>query len=111
MADTAGLPLPDFDQMTLGDVQHRVRALNETELRALLNHECAHAARVPMLEILEARLRELEAGAQPSPGDPRNAPAVEPPSGGSRVQESTAAQANTPLRHGVANQTPKRGLP
>lgn len=105
------LPLPDFDQLALGDVLHRIRALDASQLQELLVHEAGHAARVPVLEILEARMRELDAGAEPSGGDPRNAPGIEPTPGGSPVQQSTAAQANTPLRHGVASQTPKRGLP
>jgi hypothetical protein len=78
MSEGTDLPLTDFDQMSLGDVMHRVRALDENQLEALLTHEAGHAARVPMLEILEARLRELQAGAQPSEGDPTNAPAGEP---------------------------------
>jgi hypothetical protein len=109
MTDSGDLPLPDYDQMTLGDLQHRARSLNESELETILNYEAGHAARVPVLEILEARQRELQAGAEPSSGDPRRAPAVGTTPGGSPVQESTAAEANTPLRHGVANQTPKRG--
>jgi hypothetical protein len=108
---TDELPLPDYDQLTLGDLQHRIRSLSVDELNAVLNHEAGHAARVPVFEILEARLRELEDGAEPAPGDPRRAPRVESTPGGSQVQQSTAAEANTPLRHGVANQTPNRGLP
>jgi len=79
MTDAKDLPIPDFDQVALGDLLHRVRALNEDELNTILTHEAGHAARVPVLEILEARLRELQAGAQPSPGDPRRAPGIEPP--------------------------------
>lgn len=111
MTDSANLPLPDYDQLTIGDLQHRIRSLNAAELQAVLTHEAGHAARVPVLEILESRVRELEGGAQPSAGDPRRAPGVQSTPGGSPVQESTAAEANTPLRHGVAGQTPKRGLP
>ncbi|KWX56625.1 hypothetical protein [Mycobacterium sp. NAZ190054] len=111
MTTSGDLPLPDYDQLTIGDLQHRIRSLTETELQAVLTHEAGHAARVPVLEVLEARLRELQDGAEPSSGDPRRAPEVQSTPGGSPVQESTAAQANTPLRHGVANQTPNRGLP
>ncbi|WNG85454.1 hypothetical protein C6A87_015955 [Mycobacterium sp. ITM-2016-00317] len=111
MTTSADLPLPDYDQLTTGDLQHRIRSLTEAELQTVLTHEAGHAARVPVLEILEARLRELQDGAQPSPGDPRRAPGVQSNPGGSPVSESTAAEANTPLRHGVANQTPKRGRP
>jgi hypothetical protein len=105
------LPLPDYDEMSLGDIRSRIRSLDEEALTAVMTHEASHAARVPVFEVLEARLRELQQGADPSPGDPANAPAVEHSSGGSRVQEATAAEANTPLRHGVAQQTPNRGRP
>ncbi|CAN3129403.1 hypothetical protein ACNUDN_15865 [Mycobacterium sp. smrl_JER01] len=111
MTNPADLPIPDFDQLTLGDLAHRIRSLDKAELQTVLNHEAGHAARVPVLEILEARARELDDGALPSPGDPRRAPRVQSTPGGSPVQESTAAEANSPLRHGVADQTPKRGRP
>ncbi len=111
MATSEELPIADYDQLALGDLQHRIRSLDEDSLRTVLVHECGHAARVPVLEILEARLRELESGAQPSSGDPSRAPRVAGTPGGSPVSQATAAEANTPLRHGVAGQTPNRGLP
>src|SRR4051812_6978712 len=106
MAPSDELPLPDYDQLSLGDVQHRIRSLDADQLAAVTVYECGHAARVPVLEILEARRRELEGGAQPSPGDPARTPRVEGSQGGSKVQQATAAEPNTPLRHGVAPQTP-----
>jgi hypothetical protein len=105
------LPLPDYDEMSLGDLRSRIRALDAAALDAVMTYEAGHAARVPVLEVLEARARELADGAEPSGGDPSNAPGVDHGSGGSPVQQSTAAEANTPLRHGVAYQTPKRGKP
>jgi len=105
------LPIPDYDQISLGDLRHRIRALDLQQLTAVLTYEAGHAARVPVLEVLEARQREMDAGAQPSPGDPANAPRVAGTPGGSPVQESTAAQATSPLRHGVVQQTPSRGRP
>lgn len=111
MSHAQDLPLPDYDQMALGDIRHRIRSLDEDQLNQILTHEAGHAARVPVFEILEARLRELQAGAEPSGGDPTRAPGVAGTAGGSPVQEATAAQGSTPLRHGVANQTPKRGRP
>lgn len=107
----AQLPIPDYDQISLGDLRHRIRALDKEQLAAVLDYEAGHAARVPVFEVLEARQRELEHGAQPSAGNPANAPRVEGTPGGSPVQESTAAQATSPLRHGVAQQTPSRGKP
>jgi hypothetical protein len=111
MAEQEQLPLADYDQLPLSDLRHRIRSLDEPQLRLLFDHETAHGNRIPVLEVLHARLKELHGGAEPSGGDPSNAPGVTPTPGGSRVQESTAAEANTPLRHGVANQTPSRGRP
>jgi hypothetical protein len=105
------LPIPDYDQQPLTELRHRIRTLDEPQLRAVFEHETEHGNRIPVLEVLHARLKELTHGAEPSPGDPANAPGVTGTPGGSSVQESTAAQANTPLRHGVANQTPARGKP
>lgn len=111
MASDDHLPLPDYDQLGLGDLQHRIRALDEPQLRTLFDYENAHANRIPVLELLHARLGELQAGAAPSGGDPANAPEVSGTSGGSPVGEATAAEPQSPLRHGVAAQTPNRGRP
>jgi hypothetical protein len=105
------LPLPDYDQTRLGDLRHRIRSLDEDGLRTLIDHERAHGARVPVLQLLEARLDELRDGAEPAPGDPRQAPPVDGTPGGSPVDDSTAVTGGTPLRHGVAGQTPARGRP
>ncbi|MGE2736840.1 hypothetical protein [Mycolicibacterium vaccae] len=77
MTDSPDLPIPDYDQVALGDLQHRIRSLTAEQLQTVLVHEAGHAARVPVLEILEARMRELEAGAEPSSGDPQRAPGVQ----------------------------------
>jgi hypothetical protein len=105
------LPIADYDQLPITELRHRIRALDEPQLRAVFDHETEHGNRIPVLEVLHARIKELTHGAEPSAGDPGNAPEVSGAAGGSPVQESTAAQANTPLRHGVAAQTPKRGKP
>jgi hypothetical protein len=107
----AELPLPDYDQLSIGDLRHRIRSLEAEQLRAVADHERAHANRVPVLEILDARLADLAAGAEPAPGDPSRAPGVTGSPGGSPVQPTTAAESNTPLRHGMAEQTPSRGRP
>jgi hypothetical protein len=111
MAQSDELPIPDYDQLPLNDLRHRIRALEEGPLRALFDHETAHGNRIPVLEVLHARLKELTHGGEPSSGDPANAPEVSGTPGGSRVGEATAAQPGTPLRHGVAGQTPSRGRP
>ncbi|MEV7040389.1 hypothetical protein [Amycolatopsis sp. NPDC051061] len=105
------LPLRDFDQTPIGVLQHRIRSLDESQVRALVEHEHAHGGRVAILQLLETRLDRLRHGAEPAPGDPQAAPPVSGTPGGSPVGESTAAPGSTPLRHGVAEQTPARGRP
>jgi hypothetical protein len=39
MAPADHLPLPDYDQLSLGDLRHRIRALSEDQLRLLIDHE------------------------------------------------------------------------
>jgi hypothetical protein len=102
------LPIPDYDQLPLTDLRHRIRALDEPQLRALFDHETAHGNRIPVLEVLHARLRELTHGAEPSSGDPGKSPGVTGTPGGSPVQESTAAEPDTPLRHGRGAGAPRR---
>ena len=77
MSQHDDLPLPDYDQMSLGDLRSRIRALDAAALDAVMTYEAGHAARVPVLEVLEARSRELADGAEPSGGNPSNAPAAE----------------------------------
>jgi hypothetical protein len=96
---------------SLGDMRHRIRSLAESQLPTLIDHEHAHAQRVPVLQLLQARLDELRRGAEPSGGNPQNTPEGSGTSHGSRVQTATAAESNTPLRHGVAGQAPSRGRP
>src|SRR4051812_31243262 len=36
------LPLPDYDQLPLNELRHRIRALDEGQLRRLFEHEEAH---------------------------------------------------------------------
>lgn len=61
-------PIPGYDELPLGALRHRVRSLTEDELRSLLEHEREHADRAPVVDLLQRRIRELEEGAQPSPG-------------------------------------------
>ncbi|QCQ91383.1 hypothetical protein [Rhodococcus sp. SGAir0479] len=105
------LPLPDYDQLSTSDVQHRVRSLDLGQVQQLLEHERANAHRPHIVEILSARIAALESGATPSAGDPRNAPPVSGTAGSSAANPAQAAEGSTPLRHGVARQTPDRGKP
>ncbi|NKY87321.1 hypothetical protein [Nocardia veterana] len=105
------LPLPDYDQLTVGSIEHRARALDAGQVRQLLDHERSAAHRPRVIEILSARLDQLAAGAEPSGGDPGQAPPVSGHAGGSAADPSHSPADNTPLRHGVAEQTPNRGKP
>jgi hypothetical protein len=69
------LPLPDYDELSLAVLRHRIRTLDEAALCTVLNHECGHAARTRVLELLDGRLRELEHGAKRSGGAPADTPA------------------------------------
>ncbi|MFT4397263.1 hypothetical protein ACLTEW_20235 [Gordonia lacunae] len=111
MSATHDLPLPDFDQLSTGDITHRIRALELDQVKLLLDHERQTAGRTQVQEILSARIGQLESGAEPSGGTPTHAPPSRDTSTGSAVGAATAAEATSPLRHGVADQTPKRGKP
>ena len=100
MAHSDELPLTDYDQLPLTELRHRIRSLDERQLRGLFDHEEAHGNRIPVLELLHARIRELTHGAEPSPGDPGNAPGVTHTPHDSAVKESTAADPAAPTPRG-----------
>jgi hypothetical protein len=110
MTDDA-LPLPNYDQLPLGSLQHRIRSLDADDLRVLVDHEREHGNRTPVLEVLSARLDQLAEGATPSDGEHRSTPEVTSTAGDSPVTPATSPEGNTPLRHGLAEQTPSRGRP
>lgn len=62
------LPIPDFDHLPLGSVADRIRALDEDQLDELISYERAHGDRLPVLEVMRSRRRQLDDGATPSPG-------------------------------------------
>jgi hypothetical protein len=110
--DSADLPIPDYDEQSLGTLGHRIRSLTAQDVETLVHHERAHGNRTPVLEVLTARLDELRSGAEPSPGgdeEPDDAPGAS--RGGSPVSPHGAAEPTSPLRHGVAGPTPERGRP
>ncbi len=103
--------ITDYDQLTVGTIESRVRALPAEQLEQVIEHEKQAANRPQVLLILNARLESLRSGAEPSPGDPTAAPSVSGTDGTSPVNPAQAPEGTTPLRHGVAAQTPKRGKP
>ncbi|MFD5271643.1 hypothetical protein [Streptomyces sp. NPDC058335] len=97
------LPLPDYDHLPLGSLQHRIRTLDEVGLRAVLAYEEAHGHRLPVLETLRHRLQGLQEGAEPSEGSPlAAAPEHAPPADAtSAVSPVTAGPAMNPPSHGT----------
>lgn len=102
------LPLPDFDELPLGTLGHRVRALTENDVRLLLDHERAHANRVQVVQLLTHRIDELEQGATPSSGaesEPVDVPGHT--SSGSPVTPSGPRESDRPTVHGTRSNTGK----
>ncbi|QBI56600.1 hypothetical protein [Streptomonospora litoralis] len=81
-------PIPGYEGLPIGSLQHRIRALPEDRLRDLIAYESSHADRTNVLELLRSRLSELENGAEPTGGDQTFHPETpEAPRGGSAVSE------------------------
>ncbi|WP_016909326.1 hypothetical protein [Streptomyces xiaopingdaonensis] len=96
------LPLPDYDQLPAASIEYRIRPLERRDVQRLLDHEREHAARPQVEAFLTARLRELDAGARPSGGDPEAEQPDRPESSahGSAASPERAAEPGEPLRHG-----------
>ncbi|MCP9959957.1 MULTISPECIES: hypothetical protein [Streptomyces] len=104
--DRGGLPLPDFDHLPTGALESRIRSLRSEELDRLLRYEHEHADRPQVVQLLTSRKRQLDAGAEPTGGDPS---AFRPeqagrPSGGSRVSPTTSPEPSSPPSHGTPEQ-------
>ncbi|MGW0842405.1 hypothetical protein ACWD26_19950 [Streptomyces sp. NPDC002787] len=103
------LPLPDYDHLPLGGLESRVRALSAKEVEKVLAYERAHAGRLPVTQLLTARLDQLRAGAEPTSGDPDALrPEQHGRSSGSPVSPATSPQPMSPPPHGTPDQ---RGRP
>ncbi|MFF9817263.1 hypothetical protein [Streptomyces sp. NPDC014006] len=103
------LPLPDYDHLPIGGLESRVRSLTAEEVEELLAYERTHADRLPITEVLTARLDQLRAGAEPSAGDPGALrPEQSEGSTGSPVSPATSPEPFSPPPHGTPDQ---RGKP
>ena len=100
--DKASLPLADFDHLPVGDLVHRIRSLDASQLETLLQHEREHGDRLPVVQALRARLDQVRGGAALSDGDPSASSALAPPpaAGGSPVQPATSGPVINPPSHG-----------
>ncbi|RCW44689.1 hypothetical protein DFQ14_104280 [Halopolyspora algeriensis] len=109
------LPLPDYDHLPIGSLQHRIRSLNAGELQRVIDYEAEHNDRTHVMEILRHRMDELNNGATPSPGR-QNDDAVETQGtpGDSPITPNRASEPIHPPRHGTVaspGQHNKRGRP
>ncbi len=108
MADRSTLPLPDYDQLPIGSVESRVRSLTVEEVEELLAYEREHADRLPVVQVLTARLEQLRAGGEPTSGDPAALrPEVSAGRTGSPVTPATSPQPFNPPPHGTPDQSGK----
>ena len=100
------LPIPDFDHLPLGSVADRIRALDPDQLEQLIAHEEGQGNRLPVLEVMRSRRRQLADGATPSQGAQDDArPETGATSHGSPVDPSSAAEPGPPNRHGLRDVT------
>jgi hypothetical protein len=113
MSHDLPVPIPNFDELPVGSLGHRIRTLDEDGVSTLLDHERAHADRVAVVQLLEQRLAALRSGeAEPSGGDPAGAQPEHAPAPAGMPAGDPAGKTdnNQPLRHGVAGQTPNRPI-
>lgn len=90
------LPLPDYDDLPVGAIESRAKALDAAGVRQLLDYERSHADRPQVIQVLEHRLEMLESGAAT-------------PSGGS--PDAIAPEAGSPTSHGSPASPDSQGPP
>src|SRR3954464_10145439 len=103
MTEHDQLPLPDYDHLPIGGPAARIRARDAAGGQTLLDYEKTHGNRLQVVEIMRNRLSSLQAGAQPSGGDPAadfTSEAPEPAAGGSKVSEATTGPKINPPSQG-----------
>ncbi|MFC5906486.1 hypothetical protein [Streptacidiphilus monticola] len=93
------LPLPDYDHLAVGELEHRIRALDAHALQDLVVHERGHGNRAAVLQLLGARLHQLGSGAQPTAGSSAPVGHSDTPHG-SRVSPATSPEPRHAPPHG-----------
>ncbi|MER2133829.1 MAG: hypothetical protein ABS910_04030 [Arthrobacter sp.] len=96
----ANLPLPDYDHIPLGTLPTRITALDQDGISALLSYEREHGNRLPVVQVLEARLDALRNGAEPSGSLPEDMPEMTQNAGGSKVSPATTGPKINPPSQG-----------
>lgn len=95
------LPLPDYDHLPVGTLPTRITGLAEADVAQLVSYEKAHGNRLPVLQILEKRLQDLQGGAAPSGPQVPTTPEM---TGGAPATSQPAAASGpavNPPSHGV----------
>jgi hypothetical protein len=59
-AAAAGLPVPNYDELSIASLRGRLRALDAAQIRSLLDYERAHATRANVITMFERRIAKLE---------------------------------------------------
>ncbi|SLK13955.1 hypothetical protein [Arthrobacter sp. P2b] len=96
------LPLPDYDHLPAGTLPTRISGLEEADVAQLVSYEKAHGNRLPILQILEKRLQDLQGGAVPS--GPRTPSTPE-------VNTGQPVSPQSPSVPGPAVNPPSQGVP
>jgi hypothetical protein len=60
--EQAALPVPSYDDLTVASLRARLRNLDQSQVRALLDYEKAHAGRTDVLTMFERRIAKLDSG-------------------------------------------------
>jgi hypothetical protein len=58
----AALPVPNYDDLSVASLRARLRNLDQSQVRMLLDYEKAHAGRADVLTMFERRITKLESG-------------------------------------------------
>jgi len=56
------LPVPNYDDLSVASLRARLRNLDQSQVRTLLDYEKAHAGRADVLSMFERRITKLESG-------------------------------------------------
>ncbi len=61
--EDSGLPLPNYDELSIASLRARLRNLDAAQLRQLADYERTHEARADVIAMFERRIARLEADA------------------------------------------------
>jgi hypothetical protein len=62
VTEPGALPVPNYDDLSVASLRARLRNLDQSQVRMLLDYEKAHAGRADVLSMFERRITKLESG-------------------------------------------------